>query len=68
MAENSKILRFDEALAKARACDVTQDDIMNEQELAFAELCWPDLSMDAEIQAKLIRHERALDKFSKRAA
>lgn len=68
MTQNNVVLQFGEALAKARNCAVTQADIMSEQELAFAELCWPDLAMDAEIQAKLIRHERALEKFGRKAA
>lgn len=68
MAKNNVILQFDEALAKAKSCEITQADILNEHDLALTELSWADPAMDAEMQARFIKHERALDKFAKRAA
>lgn len=68
MTKNNVILQFDEALAKAKSCDITQADILNEHDLALTELCWTDPAMDAEMQVKFIKHERALDKFAKQAA
>ena len=68
MANKNVILQFKTALETAKSCPVTQADILNEHDLALTELLWTDPAMDAEMQAKRIKHERALDVFTKQAA
>lgn len=62
------VIQFKDALAHARMCDVTPADILNERDLYLAYLAWnnPDMEMESEI--KLIKHERAIEQFSRKAA
>lgn len=65
---NDNVVMFRQALDYARSCDVTPSDILSEKELIIANLMWNDASMDAESEAKLMKHERALEQFAKKAA
>ncbi len=65
---NNNVVQFQEILAKAKECEVTQADIMSDAELAKIDLCWNNLAMEAEMQSKFIKHERAVAKFAKKAA
>lgn len=65
---NNNVVMFRQALDYAKSCEVTTADILSEKELMIANLMWNNASMDADNEAKLIKHERAIEKFGKMAA
>lgn len=65
---NDNVIGFRQALDLAKNCEVTAADILSEHELMVANLMWNNASMDFESEAKLIKHERAIEKFGKMAA
>ena len=60
---NDNVVMFRQALEDAKSCEVTKADILSEHELMISNLMWNNVSMDFESEAKLIKHERALEKF-----
>ncbi|PZQ48040.1 MAG: hypothetical protein DI551_02315 [Micavibrio aeruginosavorus] len=67
MAEN-KVISINDSIVQAQQCDVTADDILNERDLELAHMLWNNQTMEAANDVRLIKHERALEKFSKKAA
>ena len=68
MKNDKVVVPFRERVVYATTCDVTPADILDERELELASMLWNNMPMDAESQIKLIKHERALEKFGKKAA
>lgn len=62
------VIQFKDALALARTCEITQDDILSERDLYLAYLAWNNPEMEMESEIKLIKHERAMEKFARKAA
>jgi hypothetical protein len=65
---NKTIIPFRQVVVQARTCDITAADILSERDLMIANLEWTDPVMQAESEAKLIKHERALEMFVRKAA
>ncbi len=64
----NNVIQFADIVNLAKTCDVTAADILSEHDLMVANMEWNNASMQAQAEAMLIRHERALEKFSKKAA
>ncbi len=65
--KNNKVVSFQDALAYAKTCDVTPEDILQGRDLEVANLIWSNPSIEADSQVKLIKHERALEQYKQAA-